>query len=172
MARLVWLLILLSAGCAPMGDMRPEKPCPVCPPPKPVPAPERAHYLETSFAALPGWDSPNLEPSLRAFVAGCPRASGAMINACAIATTITIGDEAGARRFFESTFTPFALSSTESGDTGLVTGYYEPILRGSRTRDSANRFPIFGVPDDLVVADLAAVAPEGRNLRMHGRVEG
>ncbi len=155
-----------------MGDMRPEKPCPVCPPPKPVPAPERAQYVETSFAALPGWDSTNLEPSLRAFVAGCPRASGAMINACAIATTITIGDEAGARRFFESTFTPFALSSTESGDTGLVTGYYEPILRGSRTRDSANRFPIFGVPDDLVVVDLAAVAPEVRNLRLRGRVEG
>src|SRR5258706_318756 len=36
MARLVWLLILLSAGCAPMGDMRPEKPCPVCPPPQPA----------------------------------------------------------------------------------------------------------------------------------------
>src|SRR5258706_318754 len=70
MARLVWLLILLSAGCAPMGDMRPEKPCPVCPPPKPVPAPERAQYVETSFAALPGWDSTNLQPSLRAFVAG------------------------------------------------------------------------------------------------------
>src|SRR5258706_7498 len=120
MARLVWLLILLSAGCAPMGDMRPEKPCPVCPPPKPVPAPERAQYVETSFAALPGWDSTNLEPSLRAFVAGCPRASGAMINACAIATT----------------------------------------------------FPIFGVPDDLVVVDLAAVAPEVRNLRLRGRVEG
>src|SRR5260221_801616 len=172
MARLVWLLILLSAGCAPMGDMRPEKPCPVCPPPKPVPAPERAQYVEASFAALPGWDSTNLEPSLRAFVAGCPRASGAMINACAIATTITIVDDAGARRFFESTFTPFALSSTESGDTGLVTGYYEPILRGSRTRDIANRFPIFGVPDDLVVVDLAAVAPESRNLRLRGRVEG
>src|SRR5258706_16304490 len=95
-----------------------------------------------------------------------------MISACAIASTIAIGDEAGARRFFESTFTPFALSSTESGDTGLVTGYYEPILRGSRTRDSANRFPIFGVPDDLVVVDLAAVAPEGSNVRLGGRVEG
>src|SRR5258708_32498282 len=105
-----------------MGDMRPEKPCPVCPPPKPVPAPERAQYVETSFAALPGWDSTNLEPSLRAFVAGCPRASGAMINACGIASTIAIGDEARARRFFESTIAPIVLSSTECGVRGLVTG--------------------------------------------------
>src|SRR5438477_111051 len=166
MARWAWLLILLTAGCAQL----PEKPCPVCPPPKP--APERAQYIETSFASVPGWDSTNLEPSLRAFMAGCPRASGAMINACAIGSTIAIGDEAGARRFFETTFTPFALVSTESGDTGLATGYYEPILRGSRTRSELNRFPIFGVPDDLVVVDLAAVAPEVRNLRLRGRVEG
>src|SRR5438094_6086828 len=166
MARWAWLLILLTAGCAQL----PEKPCPVCPPPKP--APERAQYIETSFASVPGWDSTSLEPSLRAFMAGCPRASGAMINACAIGSTIAIGDEAGARRFFETTFTAFALVSTESGDTGLATGYYEPILRGSRTRSELNRFPIFGVPDDLVVVDLAAVAPEVRNLRLRGRVEG
>ena len=166
MARWAWWLILLTAGCAQL----PEKPCPVCPPPKP--APERAQYIETSFSALPGWDSTSLEPSLRAFMAGCPRAGGPMINACAIASTIAIGDEVGARRFFESTFTPFALVSTESGDTGLVTGYYEPILRGSRARNELNRLPIFGVPDDLVVVDLAAVAPEVRNLRLRGRVEG
>src|SRR2546421_11437032 len=166
MARWAWWLILLTAGCAQL----PEKPCPVCPPPKP--APERAQYIETSFSALPGWDSTSLEPSLRAFMAGCPRAGGPMINACAIASTIAIGDEVGARRFFESTFTPFALVSTESGDTGLVTGYYDPILRGSRARNELNRLPIFGVPDDLVVVDLAAVAPEVRNLRLRGRVEG
>ena len=65
MARLVWWLILLSAGCAQL----PEKPCPVCPPPPTKPAPERAQYVETSFAALPGWDSTQLEPSLRVRVA-------------------------------------------------------------------------------------------------------
>src|SRR5690349_17733736 len=67
MARFAWLLILLTAACAQV----PEKPCPVCPPAKP--APERAQYVETSFAALPGWQSLSLEPSLRAFMAGGAR---------------------------------------------------------------------------------------------------
>jgi membrane-bound lytic murein transglycosylase A len=67
---------------------------------------------------------------------------------------------------------PYALVSSETGDTGTITGYYEPILRGSRVRDATNRFPVFGVPDDLVVVDLGPVAPEVRNLRLRGRLEG
>src|SRR2546428_4224262 len=164
MARLVWLLILLSAGCAQL----PEKPCPVCPPPPTKPAPERAQYLETTFAALPGWDSTALEPSLRAFLAGCPRAPAALLGACGTATTIAVGDEAGARRFFENSFVPYALVSTETGDTGIITGYYEPILLGSRVRDATNRFLVFGVPAVLFVVDLAHVSQLVRNMRRRG----
>jgi membrane-bound lytic murein transglycosylase A len=163
---LAWLLILLGAGCAQVR----EQPCPVCPPPKP--GPERAQYRETTFSALPGWDAIALEPSLRAFVAGCPRAAGPLINACATASTIAPGDEAAARRFFESAFVPYALVSSDTGDAGVVTGYYEPLLHGSRTRGPLNRFPIFGVPDDLLVVDLSTVAPETRNVRLRGRLDG
>jgi len=160
--RLAFALIVLTAGCA-------QPPCPVCPPAKP--APERAQYLEWSYASLPGWDTAQLEPSLRAFMAGCPRSSGPLIAACASATTVAEGDEAAARRFFETVFIPYSVVA-ESGDTGLVTGYYEPILSGSRTRDALNRYPIYGVPDDLVVVDLASVNPEVRGLRLRGRLDG
>jgi membrane-bound lytic murein transglycosylase A len=162
MARLIPLLILLFAGCTTVV----QKPVP------PKPAPERAVYTPTTFNALPGWDATRLEPSLRAFLAGCPRAPGPLINACAVATSVPIGDEAAARRFFESTFTPYTLASSESGDSGLITGYYEPILRGGRLRSETNRYPIFGVPNDLLVVDLASVAPETRNVRLRGRLDG
>ena len=165
----VRLLIVLSAGCAQVPS-KPE-PCPVCPPVA-KPAPERAQYIETSFDSLPGWDRAELEPSLRAFMAGCPRAGGALIGACALASAVPPGEEAAARRFFEAAFSPYALIAPEGGDSGLVTGYYEPILRGSRSKSALYRLPIFGVPDDLVVVDLASVSPEVRNLRLRGRLEG
>ena len=155
--------ILLIAAC----QQLPEKPAP----PKP-PGPERAQYLPTTFSVLPGWSTTRLEPSLRAFLNGCARAPAVLLGPCGTATTIAVGDEEGARRFFESYFAPYAIVSSETGDTGTITGYYEPVLRGSRTRDSVNRFPIFGVPDDLIVVDLGNVAPETRNLRLRGRVDG
>ncbi|HZQ72949.1 MAG TPA: MltA domain-containing protein [Burkholderiales bacterium] len=123
------------------------------------------------FSMLPGWSTSLLAPSLRAFAASCTRPAP-LAGVCDAARAIAPDDEAAARQFFETNFTPYALSSTESGDSGLITGYYEPVIAGSRTPDSQNRYPIFGVPDDLVVVDLAAVNPDVRNLRLRGRLEG
>ena len=153
-------------GCP---GMKPCPACPVCPPAKP--APETARYLESTFDALPGWPAAFVEPSLRAFVASCPR-PGALAPACAIARTIPPADEAAARRFFEETFTPYAVTTGEGAESGLVTGYYEPVIDGSRTRTPQHRYPVYGVPDDLVVVDLASVSPDVRNMRLRGRLEG
>src|SRR6266404_854191 len=137
-------VIVLAAGCAQLP--RTPSPCPQCPPPKP--APETARYEAVPFADLPGWNHALIAPSLPA------------------------DDERAAREFFEANFSPYALISSETGDRGLITGYYEPVIEGSRTRSDVNRYPILGVPDDLIVVDLAAINPELRNLRLRGRVEG
>ncbi|EKE17977.1 MAG: hypothetical protein ACD_10C00185G0001, partial [uncultured bacterium] len=54
----------------------------------------------------------------------------------------------------------------------MVTGYYEPLLRGSRQRSKGFEQPVRGVPDDLLTIDLAAVFPELKNKRVRGRLEG
>jgi membrane-bound lytic murein transglycosylase A len=112
-----------------------------------------------------------LEPSLRAFIAGCGRPA-ALARVCEQARAVPANDALETRKFFESAFTPYALISSESGESGLVTGYYEPIIDGSRTRNALNRYPIFGVPEDLIVVDLAAANADVRNMRLRGRVEG
>lgn len=57
-------------------------------------------------------------------------------------------------------------------DQGLITGYYEPLLSGSRTRSARFSYPLYGVPDDLLVVDLGGIFPELTNLRLRGRIEG
>jgi membrane-bound lytic murein transglycosylase A len=156
-----FMLILLLAACVPL----PQEP-PAEPPAKP--APESVFYLEWSFEALPGWAQADLASSLQAFVAGCPR-PGALARVCEQAK---LTPPENAREFFESQFVPYALINPEGGDRGLVTGYYEPIIAGSRTANEVHRHPIFGVPDDLVVVDLAGLYPELRNMRLRGRLNG
>src|SRR5581483_8596298 len=53
------------------------------------------------------------------------------------------------RRYCEERFIACRAAAPDGADTGLMTGYYEPLLRGSRTRSARFRFPIYGVPDDL-----------------------
>jgi len=155
-----------SVSCGPGGA------CPACPQCAPAkPAAETARYQEVPFDALPGWGGAALQPSLRAFLNGCLR-QAPLARACELGRAVPANDEAAARQFFESAFTPYAVLSSEGTDTGLVTGYYEPIIEGGRARSAANRYPIFGVPDDLVVVDLAAINPDVRNMRLRGRLDG
>jgi membrane-bound lytic murein transglycosylase A len=181
LASLLLAALIVLAGCAqaPQQGAAPACPkpapaaaCPACPQcPSVKPPPETARYIEASFEALPGWSAASLAKSLRTFLASCPRPN-ALARACELARAVAPDDEEAARRFFESTFQPYALVSSDGPDTGLITGYYEPVIDGSRSRSAAYPLPIFGVPDDLIVVDLASVNPDVRNLRLRGRLEG
>ena len=169
-ARVLLALIVLTAACTPLPP-KPTVPPVAKPPPTPT-GPESAQYQEVSFETLPGWSQAALAPSLRAFLTGCGRPVTPLLIACELASQVTPGDEAGARKFFESQFTAYALRSSTAGDTGLLTGYYEPVIDGARTRDAEHRFPIYGVPEDLIIVDLGNVSQEVRGLRLRGRLEG
>lgn len=86
------------------------------------------------------------------------------------ATAVTV------RAFFEQWLQPWRVSLRDASGAetvaGLVTGYYEPILRGSRTRGGAYAVPLYGVPDDLVTIDLGDLYPTLKGERVRGRLVG
>ena len=53
-----------------------------------------------------------------------------------------------AKAFFERHFTPSAV--VHNGPKGLLTGYYEPLLKGSRTPPGQFQTPIYKRPAELV----------------------
>lgn len=60
-----------------------------------------------------------------------------------------IGDSAQARMFFETLFEPVRLVNS-GHEPGLVTGFYEPVVEGSRTWTEQFPVPVYAMPDDLV----------------------
>lgn len=163
-------ILVLAAFLTGCGEL-PAPGCPKCPSPPPR---VETRYQAIPFAAIPGWVGAELAPGLRAFLAGCPRfdAASPLRRVCESAQNLPLEEEAAARHFVEESFSAWAVLSPEGAAEGLVTGYYEPILAGSRERNARFSFPVYGVPPDLVTVELESLHPELRHLRLRGRVEG
>ncbi|GAB1369662.1 hypothetical protein MASR1M42_22140 [Azonexus hydrophilus] len=54
----------------------------------------------------------------------------------------------------------------------MVTGYYEPIVRGSRSKQASYVVPVFGPPEDLIIVDLGELYPELKHMRLRGKLDG
>ena len=122
-------------------------------------------YQPITFADLSGWDEDDHALAFKAFLKSCERVLAAardragtdkgpappvaLVNACTAAGRLSGPvTKAGARAFFEQHFTPNAVS--HGGPAGLLTGYYEPLVEGSRTPEGQFQTPLYKRPPDLV----------------------
>jgi membrane-bound lytic murein transglycosylase A len=69
---------------------------------------------------------------------------------CRAAKASNISDGARARAFFEEHFLPLRISRLGE-DEGFVTGYYEPVIDGSRTQTDVYTVPVYRRPSNLFV---------------------
>ena len=155
---------------------------PLCPapgaPPAPTPPPPvdyRGRLQPVSWIELPDWRREPLKPALEAFTRSCTvlEKQDAWKGACAgAASLLPAATEADIASFFELNFDPHQVFNSDDSAAGMVTGYYEPLLRGSRTRSSRFPHPLYGVPQDLLVIDLSSVYPDLKHKRLRGRIEG
>ncbi|MBI4190183.1 MAG: MltA domain-containing protein [Betaproteobacteria bacterium] len=152
----------------------PAVPAPAVEAPPVKPAAPVSVLRASSWDAIPGWRDDNPQLAWDAFLASCGtlKDQPAWQQACAIAAALTEPARDTVYRFFELNFTPYQAVNPNGSDSGLVTGYYEPLLRGSRKRTATYRYPVYAVPDDLLVLDLADLHPELKNMRLRGRLEG
>jgi membrane-bound lytic murein transglycosylase A len=161
---LLFLLLAVLAGCtAPAQQQQPTG---------------GLSLARVRFADLPDWNGIKADAALASFQRSC-----AVLMAKPDTTPMggagyagTVGDwraacadaRGDARLFFEKDFTPFAMG----GGDGLFTGYYEPEIRGSRTRHGGYQTPAYGLPPDLVRADLSLFNPKFKGEHVSGKVAG
>jgi len=158
----------------------PPAPQPVCPTPTPTPPPPtppteyRGKLVAGSWVDLPNWGRESLRASLDAFARGCPvlEKREAWKAVCAGAQTLAGADEREIASFFEMNFDPWQVMNADESASGMITGYYEPLLHGSRMRTARYRYPLYGVPDDLLVIDLTDLYPEFKHKRLRGKLVG
>jgi membrane-bound lytic murein transglycosylase A len=111
---------------------------------------EAIRFVAVGFDAIPGWAEDDHAAALGAYLRSCGRAKDADAKrACETAAALEPAtDNDAARKFFETHFIPHVVEGTAS--TGFVTGYYEPVIDGSRKKDARFTVPVLARPDDLV----------------------
>ena len=150
---------------------------PETPSQKPVPPKStEVAFIQSHFDNLPVVENQSWEPALSAFQASCKvmQQDARWTEVCRQAL---LTDPIGAQRFFLNNFTPWQVIIAHQDEavpktTGLMTGDYEPLLRGSRTKEGPYQHPLYRVPGDLLTIDLGSLYPQLKGLRLRGKLEG
>ena len=98
-------------------------------------------------------------------------------NACDTANSLNLQtnnnpDSESVRTYFRQNFSVYKTTNVDGAESGLITGYYQPILKGSRTKSAKYPFPLYTTPPDLITVELDGLFPELKYKRVRGRVVG
>jgi membrane-bound lytic murein transglycosylase A len=168
------LVCIALLACA----AEPEGPGPAEPP--------RLELRPISFDELSGWTADDPREALAAFHRSCVKlaerepstalaaeplfgATGDWRAVCADAAAMARSSADQARAFVEDRFTPYVVADGADPE-GLFTGYYEPLLNGSRRFGGRYTVPLYRPPADLVRIDLGRFNPELAGYAIYGRI--
>jgi len=102
---------------------------------------------------LPGWQEDDLTQAWPAWLKSCDalRKRNSDVNwrqVCSQANGVSGKDKQVIRQYFEVNFQAYEVrNSTTGNDSGLITGYYEPVMNGSQTRTPNYTVPLYGLPN-------------------------
>ena len=153
--------------------------------PAPQPAP-RFELHPIASAPRPGWRAAAPRAALPPFRRSCQRLGqrdaatpmgadpvfgqvGDWLRVCTDAAAAVVASADQARAFVEDRFTPYLVADGNNAE-GMFTGYFEPLLNGSRQFGGRYTVPLFRPPDDLLRIDLGRFNPELAGYAIYGRV--
>jgi membrane-bound lytic murein transglycosylase A len=134
------------------------------------------------WSELAGWAADDHLAAFAAYQASCRAArktqrtgdraeiSGALWNVCRNAIELKPQDSDTARAFFERYFQPVRIARLGEAQ-GLLTGYFEPVVAGSRFPSPEFHVPVYRRPRDLAAAGYnpASIAFPNKGARIGRR---
>jgi len=141
-------------------------------PPRPWPLEfPNAQYLPLAWADVDGWADDDQLAAFKTFRISCQPITAergvpaqqktlgiSLREPCRAARASDVKTADDARAFFEKYFVPLQISKLGESD-GFVTGYYEPILEGSKTPTDVYNVPVYRRPSNLFIRGVKQDGP-------------
>ena len=160
-----WVLLIVGslAGCSSAPPLR--QPPPVrapsssAPPSPPTTAPERSassnfapgksRWVPVDWSALPGFSEEGLHAARGAWILSCERPAPGFAALCSDVRRLSIQDASAQSQWLQQRLQPYRVESLQGDAQGLLTGYFEPAVDGSRTPTAQFSVPLYQVPATL-----------------------
>lgn len=114
-----------------------------------LPAPilqAKSRWTAVRWAELPGLHDDPLHEAWNAWLKSCERPGPVFAPLCSEVRRLSIGAVEEQRAWLVKRLQPYRVDPLPGGTEGLLTGYFEPVLEGSRTSTSEFRVPIYQPP--------------------------
>jgi membrane-bound lytic murein transglycosylase A len=132
-----------------------------------------ATYTSVGFDTVPGWMRDDFSETWPAFLQSCKVLPGRGVEwkqVCDRAAKVDSKSTPAIRNFFESEFSPYQIQDDAKRPDGVVTGYFEPEIQGSRTYSPPYVYPVYARPDDMLILDVRKLPASGMvAARVQGR---
>ncbi|WP_395059421.1 murein transglycosylase A [Polaromonas sp.] len=148
----------LLASCATAPSPRvPSAPPPVADTPRPgdstaLPPPRiqgKSRWVAVPWSELPGFESDALFEAWNAWLKSCERPRPAFANLCGEVRRLSIASGEEQRAWMMNRLQPYRVESPQGQAEGLLTSYYEPVLRASRQSGNGYTVPLYQPPAGL-----------------------
>lgn len=152
-------MALLLASCASPPSYPPSSSSPSSPPPAAAPAaagtlPEplvqgKSRWVPVRWAELPGFEEDALFEAWNAWLKSCERPGVTFAPLCGEVRRLSIATGQEQRAWMLARLQPYRVETLQGGSEGLLTSYYEPVLKASRQPGAGFEVPLYRPPVSL-----------------------
>ena len=109
----------------------------------------KSRWVPVPWADLPGFEGDNLFEAWNAWLKSCERPGPVFAPLCAEVRRLSIASASEQRAWMMSRLQPSRVESLQGAAEGLLTSYYEPVLKASRQPAPGYAVPLYQPPAGL-----------------------
>ena len=109
----------------------------------------KSRWVPVRWAELPGFEDDKLFEAWNAWLKSCERPGPRFAPLCADARRLSIASGGEQRAWMVSRLQPYRVESIQGVADGLLTSYFEPLLKASRQSGNGYEVPLYKAPAGL-----------------------
>lgn len=103
-------------------------------------------WTPVPWSDLPGFEHDSLNEAWASWLHSCSQPAPAWRTLCAEVARLQTADDVTRRTWMRHNLQPYLVRTLEGRDLGLLTSYYEPVMRARRLRGGGFEVPLYSLP--------------------------